>query len=133
MSIQRISRAFKDISLTFEPHPVTRDMPILVNERAISRSIRNLVETIPSERFFNSDIGSDIRPSLFEFVDFGTASVIEDQIDNIIFRYEPRVTDVDVTVSPTPDENSYEVTVIYTIIGQEIPSQPFTFILEATR
>jgi phage baseplate assembly protein W len=133
MAVQRISRAFKDISLTFEPHPVTKDLPVLVNERAIVRSIRNLVETIPTERFFNSDIGSDIRPSLFEFVDFGTASFIEDQIDNIISRYEPRVTDVNVTVVATPDNNSFEVTIIYTIIGQDVPSQPFTFILEATR
>ncbi len=133
MAIQRISRAFKDISLTFEPHPVTKDLPALINERAIVRSIRNLVETIPTERFFNSDIGSDVRTSLFEFVDVGTASFIEKQIDNVIFRYDPRVTDVTVTAIPTPDENSFEVTINYTIIGQNIPAQPFTFILEATR
>ena len=133
MAIQRISRAFKDISLTFEPHPVTRDLPALINERSIVRSIRNLVETIPTERFFNSDIGSDVRTSLFEFVDVGTASFIEGQIKNVIFRYDPRVTDVTVTAIPTPDENSFEVTIDYTIIGQNIPAQPFTFILEATR
>ena len=133
MAIQRISRAFKDISLTFEPHPVTRDLPALINERSIVRSIRNLVETIPTERFFNSDIGSDVRTSLFEFVDVGTASFIEGQIKNVIFRYDPRVTDVTVTAIPTPDENSFEVTINYTIIGQNIPAQPFTFILEATR
>ena len=133
MAIQRTSRAFKDISLTFEPHPVTRDLPALINERSIVRSIRNLVETIPTERFFNSDIGSDVRTSLFEFVDVGTASFIEGQIKNVIFRYDPRVTDVTVTAIPTPDENSFEVTIDYTIIGQNIPAQPFTFILEATR
>jgi phage baseplate assembly protein W len=133
MAIQRISRAFKDISLTFEPHPVTKDLPALINERAIVRSIRNLVETIPTERFFNSDIGSDVRTSLFEFVDVGTASFIEKQIQNVIFRYDPRVTDVTVTAIPVDDENSFEVTINYTIIGQNIPAQPFTFILEATR
>lgn len=133
MAVQRTSRAFKDISLTFEPHPVTKDLPVLVNERAISRSIRNLVETIPSERFFNPEIGSNVRPSLFEFVDFGTAIFIEDQIDNLIFRYEPRVNNVRVSVIPLVDENSFEVTVNYTIVGQNVPAQPFTFILEATR
>ena len=133
MAIQRISRAFKDISLTFEPHPVTKDLPALINERAIVRSIRNLVETIPTERFFNSDIGSDVRTSLFEFVDVGTASFIEGQIQNVIYRYDPRVTDVTVTAIPTTDENSFEVTINYTVIGQNIPAQPFTFILEATR
>ena len=53
MAVQRISRAFKDISLSFDPHPVTKDLPVLTNERAIVRSVRNLVETIPTERFFN--------------------------------------------------------------------------------
>ena len=60
MAIQRKSRAFKDISLSFTPHPVTKDLPVLTNERAIARSVSNLVETIPSERFFNSIIGTDI-------------------------------------------------------------------------
>ena len=63
MSIKRVSRSFKDISLSFEPHPVTKDLPILKNERAIIRSVRNIVETIPSERFFNLDFGSDARSS----------------------------------------------------------------------
>ena len=53
MAITRISRSFKDISLSFEPHPVTKDLPVLKNERAIVRSVRNIVETIPTEKFFN--------------------------------------------------------------------------------
>ena len=80
MSISRVSRSFKDISLSFVPHPVTGDLPILKNESAIRRSVRNIVETIPTEKFFNSDFGSDVYKSLFDFVDFGTASIIQDQI-----------------------------------------------------
>jgi phage baseplate assembly protein W len=133
MSVTRISRSFKDISLSFDPHPVTGDIPILINERAIIRSIRNLVETIPTERFFNLEIGSDVRRSLFEFVDFGTASIIKDQILNTISNFEPRVNNVQVEVNPRSDTNEFEVTVTFNIIGQEIPSQQFTFILEATR
>ena len=133
MSVTRISRSFKDISLSFEPHPVTKDLPILKNQNAIIRSIRNLVETIPSERFFNLSLGSNVRSSLFEFVDYGTASVIKDQIALTISNYEPRVTNVQIEVEPRPDINEFEVTVIFDIIGQEIPSQQFSFILEATR
>lgn len=133
MVVQRISRSFKDISLSFVPHPVTKDLPILKNERAIIRSIRNLVETIPTERFFNSLIGSDIRSSLFEFVDYGTASIVQNQIKTTITNYEPRVNNVKVSVNPKPDDNAFEVTVIFDIIGQEIPTQQFTFLLEATR
>ena len=76
MASRKVSRAFKDISFSFDPHPVTKDLPVLANERAIIRSVRNLVETIPSERFFNASLGSDIRGSLFEFIDVGTALVI---------------------------------------------------------
>ena len=65
MAITRISRAFKDISLSFKRHPVTNDIGVLKNENAIKRSVRNLVQTIPSERFFNSALGSDVRDSLF--------------------------------------------------------------------
>lgn len=133
MAITRISRSFKDISLSFEPHPITKDLPILTNQTAIIRAIRNLVETIPSERFFNPLLGSDIRRSLFEFVDFGTASIIKDQITNVISNYEPRVDQVEVEVEPSPDTNEFNVTVFFNIIGQEVPVQQFSFILEATR
>ena len=132
MAIQRISRSFKDISLSFEPHPVTKDLPILKNQSAIIRSVRNIVETIPTERFFNPTIGSNVRSSLFEFVDFGTASVIRDQILVAVSNYEPRVTNVNVEVNPQPDINNFEVTINFDIIGQEIPTQQFSFILEAT-
>jgi len=133
MPIQRISRSFKDISLSFEPHPVTKDLPILKNENAIRRSVRNIVQTIPTERFFNSILGSDITQSLFEFVDFGTASVIQRQIEISISNFEPRVENVIIDVDPAPDSNSFNVTVIFDIIGQEFPTQEYSFILEATR
>jgi phage baseplate assembly protein W len=133
MSVTRISRSFKDISLSFEPHPVTKDLPILRNENAIRRSVRNLVETIPTERFFNSLLGSEVRSSLFEFVDFGTASVIRDQIIVTLENFEPRIENVQVEVDPQPDLNSFSVTVIFDIIGQGFPTQEFSFILEATR
>ena len=133
MAVTRISRSFKDISLSFDPHPITKDLPILKNQNAIIRSIRNLVETIPTERFFNSTLGSNVRSSLFEFVDYATASVIQDQILNVISNYEPRVNDVQVNVIPRDDENEFEVTVFFNIIGQQIPSQQFSFILEAVR
>lgn len=130
---KRISRSFKDISLSFEPHPVTKDLPILKNERAIIRSIRNLVETIPRERFFNSNLGSEVRSSLFNFVDYATASAIQEQIKVTIKNYEPRVENVSVKVYPSPDTNEFEVTVSFEVVGQEFPTQQFTFIVEAAR
>lgn len=133
MAVQRISRAFKDISFSFVPHPVTKDLQVLKNEKAILRSVRNIVETIPTERFFNSLLGSDVRRSLFEFVDFGTASIIQDQILIAIENFEERVDNVIVEVDPQPDTNTFNVTVIFDIVGQEFPTQEYSFLLEATR
>ena len=133
MAIKRVSRAFKDISLSFSPHPVTKDLPILKNESAIRRSVRNIVETIPTEKFFNPDFGSDVYKSLFDFVDFGTANIIQDQIKTAINNFEPRVENVRVEVDPSPDENEFEIVVVYDIVGQEFPTQEYSFILEATR
>ena len=129
----RISRSFKDISLSFEPHPVTRDLTVIKDANAIKRSVRNLVQTIPRERFFNPNLGTDIRGSLFDFVDFGTASVIQQQIQTTIENYEPRVDNLEIEVIPRPDVNEFEVNIFFDIVGQQFPSQAFQFILEATR
>ena len=134
MAVKRISRAFKDINLSFSPHPVTKDLTVLRNENAIKRSVRNIVQTIPTERFFNSILGSDVRGLLFDnFVDFGTASVIEDQIKIAIENFEPRVDNLQVNVDPRPDQNEFEVNILFDIIGQEFPAHSFSFILQAAR
>ena len=133
MPSKRVSRAFKDISFSFDPHPVTKDLPVLINERAIVRSVRNLVETIPTERFFNSDLGSDIRRSLFEFVDVASSRVIKEQIRETILFYEDRIENLKVQVNPQPDNNSFDVNVFFDIVGLDYPTQSFSFILEATR
>ena len=133
MAIQRKSRAFKDISLSFSPHPVTKDLPLLTNERAIVRSVRNLVETIPTERFFNSLIGADIRGSLFENFTISTVSLIEDQIRTTVANFEPRVENLTIEVDGQPDNNSIDVNVIFDISGLDVPTQSFSFILEPTR
>ena len=129
----RISRSFKDISLSFNMHPVTKDISVLKDANAIKRSVRNLVQTIPRERFFNPNLGSDVRSSLFDFVDFGTASVIQQQIETTIDNYEPRVDNLEVEVFPRPDSNEFEVNIYFDVIGQQFPTQAFQFILEATR
>ena len=133
MAVKRISRAFKDISLSFEMHPVTKDMPILKNESAIKRSIRNIVQTIPSERFFQPYFGSEVKSSLFEFVDFGSASLLEKQIEVAIKNFEPRVENPQIKVIPRANDNAFEIDIHYRIIGQDVPPQQFTYILEATR
>ena len=133
MAIQRKSRAFKDISLSFQPHPVTKDLPVLTNERAIVRSVRNLVETIPTERFFDTLLGTDIRGSLFENFSRTTVNVIEDQIRDSVRNFEPRVRNIGIEVTSFPDDNTFEIKVLFDIKGLDVPTQSFTFLLEPTR
>ena len=130
---QRVSRSFKDISLSFDPHPVTKDLPVLKNANAIRRSVRNLVQTIPGERFFRPNLGSSVYDSLFDLMDFGTATLIESEIITTLGNFEPRVANVQVRVDPRYDQNNFDVTIFFDIVGQELPTQEFSFILEATR
>ena len=133
MATTRKSRAFKDISLSFSPHPVTKDLPVLLNERAIVRSVRNLVETIPTERFFNSLIGTDIRDSLFENYTRGQLVIIENQIKDTIEIFEPRVENLEIEAESLPDSNTFNIKVFFDIVGLDVPTQAFTFLLEPTR
>ena len=129
----RVSRSFKDISLSFEPHPITKDLPVLKNANAIRRSVRNLVQTIPGERFFNPILGSSVYDSLFDLMDFGTSNLIEQEIITTLRNFEPRVNNVRVRVSARADQNNFDVTIFFDIVGAALPSQEFSFILEATR
>ena len=130
---QRVSRSFKDISLSFDPHPITKDLPVLKNANAIRRSVRNLVQTIPGERFFNPILGSSVYDSLFDLMDFGTSNLIEQEIVTTLRNFEPRVNNVRVRVSARPDQNNFDVTIFFDIVGAALPPQEFSFILEATR
>ena len=129
----RVSRSFKDISLSFEPHPITKDLPVLKNANAIRRSVRNLVQTIPGERFFNQILGSSGYDSLFDLMDFGTSNLIEQEIVTTLRNFEPRVNNVRVRVSARADQNNFDITIFFDIVGAALPPQEFSFILEATR
>ena len=129
----RVSRSYKDISLSFDPHPITKDLPVLKNENAIRRSVRNLVQTIPGERFFNPILGSSVSENLFGIINFGTSTLIKEEILTTIENFEPRVNNVNVQVDFRPDLNNFDVTIFFDIVGQELPPQEFSFILEATR
>ena len=127
------SRAFKDIDLSFKAHPVTGDLPVLKNEKAIKRAVRNLVQTIVGERPFASNVGTDVTRSLFDFVDYGSAGVISQQIIDVLKGFEGRIANTRVQVNPSPDDNSFEIRISYDIIGESFDSQEFEFILESTR
>ena len=133
MPVERVSRGFKDISMSFQANPLNYDLIALKNETSIARSIRNLVFTYPGERFFNENLGSEISRSLFENVDEIYASVIKDEIKFTIENYEPRVELDEVKVDPDYENNQFNVTVTYTIIGIDALPQQLSFALQPTR
>ena len=133
MPIERVSQAFKDISMTFQSNPLNDDLIAIKNENAIARSLRNIVFTLPGEKFFNESFGSRITESLFDNIDEITASIITDEISESINRYEPRVKLSSVKSYPDYDNNGFDVIVTYDVIGAEIPRQELQFVLQSSR
>ena len=133
MPLERVSQGFKDISMSFKITPLNDDLIALKNASAISRSIRNIVFTVPGEKFFQEDFGSDISQSLFENFDDLTATTIRDQIESSIERFEPRVNLRNVKVNPNFDQNLFNVIIVYDIVGADIPPQELQFVLQSNR
>jgi len=133
MPVERVSRGFKDISMTFQANPLNSDLIAIKNENAIARSVKNIVFTLPGEKFFNPTFGSKISKTLFENIDDITASVIVDEIKESIRNFEPRVELLDVEAFPNFDNNQFDVNIVYEIIGSDIPPQELQFALQPTR
>ena len=129
----KVSRAFRDISLSFKKHPVTRDVTILRNEDAIKRSVINLTRTRINERFFNELIGTSIGDSLFENMNSGIESALEEEITSLLSNYEPRIELNSVYVIANQDGNDVNVQVDYDIVGLPVPNQNIEFLLQPTR
>ena len=133
MPQQRVSQSFKDVSMSFETNPLNDDLIALKNSTAIARSIRNIVFTQPGEKFFNPDFGSRITESLFENMDDVSALAIRDEIENSINRFEPRVNVIEVKVIPNFEANEMNATIVYEIVGIDVPPQQLEFVLLPTR
>ena len=133
MPVERVSRGFKDISMSFKVNPISNDIIGVKNNTAIARSIRNLVLTTPGERFFNENLGSRVSEVLFDNMDEISASSIRDEIEETIIRYEPRVNLKNVKVKPNYDNHEFDITIIYDVIGIAALPQQLNFALQSTR
>ena len=133
MPAQRVSKSFKDLSMSFKFNPLSGDLITLKNENAIARAVRNIVLTTPGEKLFDPDFGSSVGEILFENVDDITAVSIQDEIRNCLNNYEPRVDLVDVNVDPNFDENQFDVKITYRIVGIDIPPSQLEFALLPSR
>ena len=129
----RVSRGFRDISLSFTKHPVTNDIVALKNEDAIKRSVVNLIRTQLGERFFEPIIGTSLEGSLFELSHPEIRISLEGEIKILLENYEPRISTNSVRVDPSPDDYELNVTITYDIVGLAIPRQNIEFILQPAR
>jgi len=135
MPLERVNSGFKDLSMSFQANPLSKDLIALKNANAIARSVKNIVFTLPGEKFFNPDFGSRITASLFENINDITANIIVDEITESIVRYEPRVQLIEegVRAFPNYDNNTFDVIIVYEIIGTDVPPQQLEFVLESNR
>ena len=133
MPVQRVSKGFKDISMSFKVSPLTYDLIANKNETAIARSIRNLILTVPGERPFNPELGSEVSRLLFNPMDDITTDSLREQISNTINNFEPRVNLRQVVVQPNFDVGEYDISIRYDIVGIEASTQQLSFALQQTR
>lgn len=133
MAVNRVSKYFKDISLSFQTNPISYDIAILKNENAIAKSLRNIILTANGEKFFNQNYGGDIQKSLFESFDNVSSSIIKEKVKTAIENYESRVKIVSLDIIPNEEYYQYDVSLIYEIVGIEASPQQLSFALLPTR
>tara|TARA_R100001594_G_scaffold128619_1_gene166944 strand:+ start:490 stop:891 length:402 start_codon:yes stop_codon:yes gene_type:complete len=133
MPVERISKGFKDISMSFQVNPINSDTIAVKNDTAIARSIRNLVLTNPGERFFNPTLGSRISEILFDNADDISAAALREEIEETINVYESRVKLQNVKVKPDFERHSFDITITYDIVGIDALPQQLNFALQSTR
>ena len=131
--VVKISRSFKDISLSFTKHPVTNDVTVLKNEDAIKKSVVNLCRTRINERFFNDLLGTSIEDSLFETNLNDITSFLEREISVLLKNFEPRIALTNVIVESLVDSHELQIRVEYEITGLQFPTQNIEFLLQPTR
>ena len=127
------SRAFRDINLSFKRHPVTNDLVSIRDEDAIKRSVKNIIFTILGEKPFEPNFGSVINDALFDLNTDLNEIRIQDEITSSLKEYEPRISNIIVTVTVAPDTNEMNCTVQYDIVGLSTPPQEVDVLLFPAR
>ena len=129
---RRSEIVYRDLGLSFIPHPVTKNISVLKNEEAIKRAIRNLILTNRGEQFFDDLYGGNLTALLFE--NFGPIAElsIKRDIKEAVKAYEPRATVKGVEVISQIDNNAIKINIVFSINNSPVPSQ-LTFTVERVR
>lgn len=128
-----ISRAFKDINLSFKKHPVTKDLLTIRNEDAIKRSVKNIIFTKLGEKFFDPDFGSRVTDALFELDTTFPEIPLENEIKSVLEAYEPRIDNINVEVTVNGEDHELLAVIQYDIVGLPVDTQIIEVVLLPTR
>lgn len=126
-------QTFKDLNVTFKPHPVTGDLIVKKDDAAIKQAVVNLLLTSKGDRPFQPNLGSNLRNLLFETLDAVTSSEIATNIRETLANYEPRISVTRIEVDANFDDNGFDVSLEFEIIGREDFPVNVEFFLERTR
>jgi len=127
-----LQKIYSDLDFMFKPLPVTKDIALRYDDQAVIRSVINLLLTNFYERPFQPNLGSNVNTILFEMADSLTSNVLENEIRNVLRNYEPRVTVNQIIVTPSPDENSFNLTMSF-FIGNNTKPTSVNLLLQRSR
>ena len=116
-STRNSDERYSDFLINFDKNPVTGNLARAVNEEAVKNALKNLLLTNRGERFYNSNMGSQIKASLFEPADSVTADIIKTSIEQTIKYQEPRVDLLDVQIFDDEDNNAYRINIFFNLIN----------------
>jgi phage baseplate assembly protein W len=109
---------FSDFMSSFAKTPAGGQLAKVINESAVTQSLKNLIRTNLGERLFQPTVGSDVSAALFELNTVDALGTIKLYIENTIENNEPRVNLLETRVISLPnDENTIEITLIYNLIN----------------
>ena len=132
MTTKAVNRIYSDLDLSFESHPITGDVVKKYDVNAVKQSLKTLILTQYYERPFQPKLGSPVYGMLFDNVDIITANSLKLRIELLINKYEPRVRSQQVDVVPLYDENAFEITIYFYVVGVPDPVT-FSTILRRSR
>ena len=131
-TVRKKQEYFSDFLDNFFKTPVGDDLARVTNERSVDQALKNLVKTNMGERLFQPTVGGDVYNSLFEQNGIVEGTILEFNILNMIKYNEPRVNVLDVTVDTEKEENTLEISIIYSLINNPDPTT-LTFLLKRVR
>ena len=112
------TRSFSDIDLSFAKKP-SGDIYKKVDAAAVKQSVINIVTTNRFEKPFNPSFGADVTGLLFELADGRRNYVVKKQIEDVVFRYEPRADILDISCTTLPDVNTLGVKITFKVVNTE--------------